>query len=152
MIKIRDFLFELICTLVFLINLSMLYEIFIIVLTIIYLDSINILIISTIIFVAIVAVLIIIVLISIAVTRNSKKNILILDNMLIYNGIKYDCNKLSFIYHSCKWYYIPIAIIYKSQQGGLIEVFSGSERILMTKIFYKEYLILRKFIVKNSVV
>ena len=151
MIKIRTYLFELVCGFIFVFECLLLFYFFIAILTIINHSNINVFIISSFVLLIVFLILLIIVLISIMISGNSKKNIIINDNVLFYNGEKYNCSELSFKYYSCKWYAIPFFYIYKAQQGGLVEIYFNSEEVLVSKIFYIEYVRLTK-VIKNYLV
>lgn len=149
--KIRPYLFELVCCFTLICNVSLIFVCFIGVLTIGNNNNLNYFMISLIVMKVIILSSILIILISLFVSKNSKKNIVIDNNVLAYNGEKYDCSCLSFKYHVCKWYAIPIFFIYKSQRGGLIEIYYNSEKIIVTKVFYRDYLQLKNAI-KNSLI
>lgn len=77
------------------------------------------------------------------VTFHEKHFTFINDNVN-YNEIKY-CE-----YYVCKWYAIPIAYVYKQQIGGLIIIETEKGEKYSFKIFYKDYLKIKKRI-KNII-
>lgn len=47
-------------------------------------------------------------------------------------------------YYVCKWYALPIAIIYKEQAGGLITMKLNTGKRIQFKVLYKDYLKIKK--------
>lgn len=149
--KIRPYLFEFVCGFTFICNVSLIFVCFIGVLTIGNNNNLKYFMISVIVMIVIILSSILIILISLFVSKNSKKNIVIDNNVLAYNGEKYNCSCLSFKYYSCKWYAIPIFYIYKSGRSGLIEIYFNDERIITITGFYSDYLKLKN-VIKDSLI
>ncbi len=149
--KIRPYLFELVCGFTLICNVSLIFVCCIGVFTIVNNNNLKYFMISVNVMIVIILSSIFIILVSLFVSKNSKKNIVIDNNVLAYNGEKYDCSCLSFKYYSCKWYAIPIFYIYKSERGGLIEISYNAERIMVFKGFYSDYLKLKN-VIKDSLI
>lgn len=53
-------------------------------------------------------------------------------------------------YFICKWFFIPISMIYKSQQGGLVRIITENNEKIIFKILYKDYKLLKSNLIKNG--
>lgn len=81
------------------------------------------------------------------INKKSKKELVFNDGLFQYMNSIYSVAQISFReYYACKWYLIPIAFIYKQQAAGLLSMkFNDGEQI-QVKIFYRDYLALRKVV------
>lgn len=86
------------------------------------------------------------------VNKKSTKEFILNDNEIEFLNHKYGTDQVSSCeYYVCKWYALPIALIYKQQAAGLITFKFNSGEKIQFKIFYKDYLKLKnKF--KNIIV
>lgn len=86
------------------------------------------------------------------VNKKSTKEFIINNNEIKFFNHKYLVDQVYFCeYYACKWYALPIALIYKQQAAGLITFKFNSGEKIQFKIFYKDYLKLKnKF--KNIIV
>ncbi len=84
--------------------------------------------------------------------KRSTKEFVLNNNEIEYLNQKYEIDQVSSCeYYVCKWYALPIAIIYKQQVAGLITIKFNSGEKIQFKILYKDYLKLKnKF--KNIIV
>jgi len=83
----------------------------------------------------------------ILVNRKSKKEFILYDDSFEFLNHKYFINQIiSCKYYVCKWYSLPIAFIYKNEAGGLIDIKLNTSKHIYFKIFYKDYLKLKKYI------
>ena len=75
------------------------------------------------------------------VNNKSKKEFTLNNDEIEFLNRKYSINQVSSCeYYVCKWYALPIAIIYKQQAAGLITFKFNSGEKIQFKIFYKDYL------------
>ena len=82
------------------------------------------------------------------VNVKSKKEFIIYDNKFEFLQHRYLIEQIiSCEYYVCKWYAIPIAFIYKEQAAGLIDIKLISGEKIQFKVFYNDYLKLKKHIV-----
>ena len=86
------------------------------------------------------------------VNKKSTKEFILKDNEIEFLNHTYLIDQVSSCeYYECKWYALPIALIYKQQVEGLIIFKFNSGEKIQFKIFYKDYLKLKnKF--KNIIV
>ncbi len=86
------------------------------------------------------------------VNKKSIKEFVLKDSEIEFLNHKYQIDQVSSCeYYICKWYALPIALIYKQQAAGLIIFKFNSGEKIQFKIFYKDYLKLKnKF--KNIIV
>ena len=86
------------------------------------------------------------------VNKKSTKEFIINNNEIKFLNHMYLVDQVNFCeYYACKWYALPIALIYKQQTAGLITFKFNSGEKIQFKIFYKDYLKLKnKF--KNIIV
>ena len=78
------------------------------------------------------------------VNKKSTKEFVLNDNEIEFLNHKYLIDQVSYCeYYVCKWYALPIAIIYKQQTAGLITFKFNSGEKIQCKIFYKDYLKLK---------
>ncbi len=86
------------------------------------------------------------------VNKKSTKEFILKDNEIEFLNHTYLIDQVSSCeYYECKWYALPIALIYKQQVAGLIIFKFNSGEKIQFKIFYKDYLKLKnKF--KNIIV
>lgn len=78
------------------------------------------------------------------VNKKSTKEFILNNNEIEFLNHKYGINQVSSCeYYVCKWYTLPIAIIYKHQAAGLITFKFNSGEKIQFKIFYKDYLKLK---------
>lgn len=78
------------------------------------------------------------------VNKKSTKEFILNDDEIEFLNRKYPTNQVSYCeYYACKWYALPIAIIYKQQAAGLITFRLNSGKKIQFKIFYKDYLKLK---------
>jgi len=71
--------------------------------------------------------------------KSTKEFILFNDEIEIFHN-KYRIEQVSFCeYYVCKWYALPIALIYKQQAAGLMTFKLNSGEKFQFKIFYKDY-------------
>lgn len=71
--------------------------------------------------------------------KSTKEFVLINDEIEIFDH-KYRIEQvISCEYYVCKWYALPIAIIYKQQLAGLIIFKLDSDEKIQFKILYKDY-------------
>ena len=86
------------------------------------------------------------------VNKKSIKEFVLKDSEIEFLNHTYLIDQVSSCeYYVCKWYALPIALIYKQQAAGLIIFKFNSGEIIQFKIFYKDYLKLKnKF--KNIIV
>ena len=77
----------------------------------------------------------------------SKKEVIFSEDKLIFQGCSYYLKDIdSCEYYVCKWYVIPIAIIYKKQIAGLLNIKLNNGKKICFKIFYKDYLKIKNII------
>lgn len=76
--------------------------------------------------------------------QKSTKEFILNNNEIEFLNHRYGIDQISSCeYYVCKWYALPIALIYKQQAAGLITFkFNFGEKIQF-KIFYKDYLKLK---------
>lgn len=86
------------------------------------------------------------------VNKKSTKEFILRDSEIEFLNHTYLIDQVSSCeYYECKWYALPIALIYKQQVAGLIIFKFNSGEKIQFKIFYKDYLKLKnKF--KNIIV
>ena len=86
------------------------------------------------------------------VNQKSTKEFILNGNEIKFLNRRYSINQMNYCeYYACKWYALPIAIIYKQQVAGLITFKFNSGEKIQFKIFYKDYIKLKnKF--KNIIV
>ena len=83
--------------------------------------------------------------------KKSIKEFVLKDSEIEFLNHTYLTDLVSSCYYVCKWYALPIALIYKQQAAGLIIFKFNSGEKIQFKIFYKDYLKLKnKF--KNIIV
>ena len=84
--------------------------------------------------------------------QKSMKEFILNNNEIEFLNRRYGIDQISSCeYYVCKWYALPIALIYKQQAAGLITFKFNSGEKIQFKIFYKDYLKLKnKF--KNIIV
>ena len=81
------------------------------------------------------------------VNKKDKKEFILNNNEIEFLNRKYSMDYLnSCEYYKCKWYTLPIALIYKQQAAGLITFKFNSGEKIQFKIFYKDYIKLNKII------
>ena len=81
------------------------------------------------------------------VNVRSKKEFIIYDDKFEFLQSKYLIEQISYCeYYVCKWYAIPIAFVYKQQAAGLIDIKLNTGEKIQFKIFYRDYLKLKKYI------
>ena len=84
--------------------------------------------------------------------KKSRKEFIINNNEIEFLNHRYEIDEVSSCeYYVCKWYALPIALIYKQQAAGLITFKFNSGEEIQFKIFYKYYLKLKN-IFKNIIV
>ena len=82
--------------------------------------------------------------ICILANKKSGKEFILNDEEIEFLNRKYSINQIiSCEYYMCKWYALPIALIYKQQAAGLIIFKLNSGKKIQFKIFYKDYLKLK---------
>ena len=80
------------------------------------------------------------------INKKSKKEVVFYEKYMSYINENVNYNEIIYCeYHVCKWYAIPLAYIYKQQIGGLIIIKTNNGKYSF-KIFYKDYLKIRKLI------
>ncbi len=92
------------------------------------------------------------IIICLLINKKSRKEFILNNNEIKFLDQKYETNQVSSCeYFVCKWYALPIAVIYKQQAAGLITFKFNSGKKIQFKILYKYYLKLKdKF--KNIIV
>lgn len=81
------------------------------------------------------------------INKKSKKEVVFYEKYMAYINEKVNYNAIIYCeYYVCKWYAIPLAYIYKQQMGGLIIIETNNGKKYSFKIFYKDYLKIRKLI------
>ena len=74
----------------------------------------------------------------------STKEFVLNNKEIIFLDKKYEANQVcSCEYYVCKWYALPVALIYKQQAAGLITLKFNSDEKIQFKILYKDYLKLK---------
>ena len=82
--------------------------------------------------------------ICILVNSKSKKEFILYEDKFKFLDREYSIDQIRFCeYYVCKWYFVPIAFIYKQQVGGLICIKLNTGEKIHFKIFYKDYLRLK---------
>lgn len=75
------------------------------------------------------------------INQKSTKEFILKDSEIEFLNHKYPIEQvISCEYYVCKWYMLPIAIIYKQQVAGLIIFKFNSGEKIQFKLFYKDYL------------
>ena len=88
----------------------------------------------------------------ILVSKKSEKEFILNNEEFEFLHSKYSINQIIYCeYYMCKWYALPIALIYKQQAAGLITFKLISGEKIQFKIFYRDYLKLKNKI-QNIVV
>ena len=78
------------------------------------------------------------------INKNSTKEFILNNDEIKFLNRKYSINQVSYCeYYVCKWYALPVAIIYKQQAAGLIIFKLDSGEKIQFKILYKDYLKLK---------
>lgn len=78
------------------------------------------------------------------ITQKSAKELILTNDEIEILGRKYRVDQVSTCeYYVCKWYALPIAVIYKQQAAGLITFKFNSGKKIQFKIFYRDYLKLK---------
>ena len=78
------------------------------------------------------------------VNAMSSKVFILNNDEFEYLNRKYQTNEIRYCtYYECKWYTVPIAIIYKQQRAGLIRFKLNSGQKILFRIFYRDYLKLK---------
>lgn len=81
---------------------------------------------------------------SFVVNKKSTKEFILNNNEIEYLHNKYLTDQVTYCeYYACKWYALPIALIYKQQVAGLIIFNFNSGEKIQFKILYKDYLKLK---------
>lgn len=81
------------------------------------------------------------------VNLKSKKEFIIFDEKFEFLQQQYLIEQIaSCEYYVCKWYQLPIAFIYKEQAAGLMDIKLISGEKIQFKVFYNDYLKLKKHI------
>ena len=76
--------------------------------------------------------------------KNSTKEFILDNDEITFLNRKYPTGQVSSCeYYVCKWYALPIALIYKQQAAGLITFKFNSGEKIQFKVFYKDYLKLK---------
>ena len=79
--------------------------------------------------------------------KNSKKEFILYDDKFRFLQHEYWLNQISLCeYYVCRWYAIPIAFVYKQQVAGLLYIKLNTGEKIQFKIFFKDYLRLKKII------
>lgn len=87
------------------------------------------------------------VLVCFLISLKSKKEFIIYDDKFEFLQHQYLIEQIiSCKYYVCKWYQVPIAFIYKEQAAGLIDIKLISGEKIQFKVFYNDYLKLKKHI------
>ncbi|MBQ2805389.1 MAG: hypothetical protein IJF10_05855 [Clostridia bacterium] len=80
-------------------------------------------------------------------SKNSKKQFVVQNDSFQYLNRTYLLEQIEACeYYVCKWYFIPIAFIYKEQVAGLIIFKLNTGDTIQFRIFYKDYLKLKNTI------
>ena len=81
------------------------------------------------------------------ITKYGKKQIIFFEQDFEYENKKYKLEEIySCEYYVCKWYAIPFVFLYKQQMAGLLEIRLKSCKKIQFRIFYKDYLKLKKYL------
>ncbi len=76
--------------------------------------------------------------------NKSTKYFVLNDNEIEFLNHRYKTDQVSYCeYYVCKWYALPVALIYKQQAAGLITFKFNSGEKIQFKILYKDYLKLK---------
>ena len=80
-------------------------------------------------------------------SKNSKRQFVVQNDSFQYLNRTYLLEQIEACeYYVCKWYFIPIAFIYKEQVAGLIRFKLNTGDTIQFRIFYKDYLKLKNTI------
>lgn len=153
MIKIKCGMFEFLVVACFYFELIMFFEIPFMILTIKY-DVIHYLFLSLIVCLGLVLFLFVIFIICMIYNRRKRKTIII-DNEINIFKIYNEEFKISDIntvkYYKCKWYFIPIGLVYKHPVAGLMVIVTNDAKEFSEHIFYKDYIKLKNAGIKIEI-
>lgn len=95
-------------------------------------------------YIACLSLMIISLIICVLVNKKSTKEFILNNDEIEFLNNKYSINQIiSCDYYVCKWYALPIALIYKQQAAGLIIFNLSCGKSIQFKLFYKDYLKLK---------
>ena len=90
-------------------------------------------------------VMLFLIIVCILLNKKSKKEFILYDNELEFLDRKYSIDQIKYCeYYVCKWYALPFILVYKNQSAGLIIFKLNSGKKIQFRIFYKDYLKLKK--------
>lgn len=91
-------------------------------------------------YVVCIALLILSIILCFIITQKSKDEMMIDTEKIVYKNKTYQINQIkSCDYYLCKWYCIPVAFIYKQEQGGLFYIKFITGETIEVRIFYSDY-------------